>query len=227
MSGLFKFFKSSIGAKVVMAITGILMVAWLFFHMLGNLQMFSGPQKMNDYAYFLQHTLGNVIWFMRFGMLAVIVLHITSAFRLTALNSKARPVRYVHEQKYSASSYASRTMIYSGIIVLAFLIYHLLQFTVGSVQSENFRLVTENGHHDAYRMVLKGFQNVMVAGFYIVAQILLANHASHGISSFFQSMGFNSKKYSGLIKVAGPVIAYTIFIGFISVPLGVLIGVIQ
>lgn len=227
MSGLLKFFKSSIGAKAVMAVTGILMVGWLVAHMAGNLQMFAGPEKMNAYAYFLKHTMGNMLWFARLGLLGIILLHIWAALRVTTLNSQARPVRYVHSPKHSASSYASRTMIYSGVIVAAFLVYHLLHFTVGAVQSEHFSHVTASGHHDAYRMVVGGFQNVLVAVFYILAQILLANHTSHGISSFFRSMGWNSKKYQGFINLLGPAIAYTIFLGFISVPLGVLFGVIK
>ncbi len=220
---------SSVGAKFVMAISGILMLVWLFLHMAGNLQMFLGADTFNAYAYFLKHDVmfGKLIWLMRGGLLLIIGLHIWSAVRLTALNSAARPVGYVANQHHSASSYASRTMIWSGAIVLAFLIYHLLHFTIGFIQPDHFLLKTAAGHHDAYRMALLGFQHPIVTGFYVFAQVLLAMHLSHGVSSFFQTMGWNNGKYQALWKQAGPVISVVLFLGFLSVPIGVLLGIIK
>jgi succinate dehydrogenase / fumarate reductase cytochrome b subunit len=227
MSGIIKFARSSLGAKVVMAVTGLLMYGWLVMHMLGNLQMFAGPAKMNGYAFFMKNTMGNILWLMRFGTLGIIVLHNWSAVRLSSMNAAARPVRYVHEPSYSASTYASRTMIWSGLIIAVFLVYHIMHFTVGIAHPEHFKHLTPQGHHDAYRMVVSGFSNIMISGFYILAQLLLASHAAHGLSSLFQSLGVNSKKYSTTIKMLGPAISYAIFLGFIAVPVGVLVGIIR
>lgn len=212
-----------------MAITGVLMVGWLILHMAGNLQMFLGPKAMNEYAYYLKHDImvGKLVWLMRLGLLTAVVLHIWSAYRLTVLNHNARPVRYVANQHHSASNYASRTMAWSGLIVLAFLIYHLLHFTVGSIQPQHFVLQTANGHHDVYRMVILGFQQPIVAGFYVLAQVLLAIHLSHGVSSFFQSLGWNNEKYQPVIAQVGPTVSGILCLGFISVPICVWLGILK
>lgn len=229
VSGLSRFLKSSIGAKIVMAVTGVLMVLWLVLHMAGNLQMFLGPKAMNAYAYYLKHDImvGKLLWLFRLGLLTMVVLHIWSAYRVTLNNQNARPMPYVANHHHSASSYASRTMIWSGVIVLAFLIYHLLHFTMGSIQSQHFALQTADGHHDVYRMVILGFQQPMVAWFYILAQVLLAFHLSHGVSSFFQSLGWNNEKYQPLIAQIGPTVSGLLCLGFISVPICVLLGILK
>lgn len=229
MSGLSRFLKSSVGAKIIMAVTGLAMVGFIVIHMAGNLQMFIGPKAMNSYAYYLKHDImmSKIVWLTRFGLLGAVILHIWSASRLTMLNKMARPVEYAANQHHSASSYASRTMFWSGMIVGAFLVYHLLHFTLGTIQSQHHALQTASGHHDVYRMVILGFQQPVVAGFYVLAQVLLAIHLSHGISSFFQSMGWNSHTYKVQIKTVGPLISGLICLGFLSVPLSVMLGIIK
>lgn len=229
VSGLSRFMKSSVGAKYTMAITGFLMLGWLFLHMSGNLQMFLGPKAMNEYAHFLKHNIlvGKVLWPMRFGLLLIIVLHIWAASRLTMLNQEARPVSYVANQHHSASSYASRTMIWSGAIVLAFLVYHLLHFTIGQIQPQHYALKTSTGHHDVYQMALLGFKHPIVTGFYVLAQVMLAMHLSHGVSSFFQTIGWNNGKYQALWKKVGPAVSLILCLGFLSVPVSVLLGIIK
>lgn len=229
MSGLSRFLKSSVGAKVVMAFTGFAMFGFIVIHMAGNLQMFLGPKAMNSYAYYLKHDImmSKIVWLVRLGLLASVVLHIWAASRLTMLNKMARPVDYSANQHHSASSFASRTMIWTGMIVLAFLLYHLMHFTLGVIQPQHFALQTSAGHHDVYRMTLLGFQQPVVAGFYVLAQVLLAFHLSHGISSFFQSLGWNSHTYKGPIKQVGPLVSAVICLGFLSVPFCVLLGILK
>ncbi len=226
MSGLIRFWRSSIGAKVTMAITGIFIVFFLIAHMLGNLQMFVGPEAVNSYAYFLKHKIGKFLWVMRGGLLLAIVLHIWAAIRVTIHNREVGGSRYA-VQNYSASTYASRTMIWGGIILFTFIVYHILHFTVGLIKPEFYNVKTAEGLHDVYRMTVLGFQNPWIAGWYILAQIFLWMHLKHGISSFFQTMGWNSRKYRGVVNALGPILSTIICLGFISVPLAVQLGIIQ
>lgn len=226
MTGFVKFLKSSVGAKIVMAVTGLMLLGFIVIHLAGNLNMYFGPKAMNDYALFLKRDVGKALWIARLGLLAAVVLHIGSAIRLAQLNRQARPVRYQNPH-YSASSYASRTMVWSGVIVLSFLLYHLLHFTFGVVQHDHYILKTAQGHHDVYRMVILGFKSVVVSGFYILAQVLLAFHLSHGISSFFQSLGLNNEKYRDSLKKVGPAFATVTALGYISIPVSVLLGLLK
>jgi len=225
MTGLTRFIKSSLGAKFVMATTGIALVGFLVVHLAGNFNMFLGQKAMNDYALFLKRDVGKALWLLRFGLLGAVLLHILSAIRLVALNSEAKPQRYAVEN-YKSSTYASRTMRWSGLIVLSFIIYHLLHFTLGVTNPEHFALEWK-GHHDVYNMTVLGFQNVIVSGFYIIAQVLLAMHLSHGISSLFQSLGLNNSSYRDFFKKVGPAIATALCIGFVSIPISVLLGFIK
>lgn len=212
-----------------MAVTGFIMVGFVVLHMAGNLQMFLGPDAMNSYGYYLKHDvmMGKLLWVVRIALLASIVLHIWAATRLTLLNREARPVGYVANVHHATSNYASRTMVWSGVIVLAFVVYHLLHFTLGAIQPQHFALQTSAGRHDVYRMTLLGFRQPIVAGFYILAQVLLAFHLSHGISSFFQSFGWNKGSYRSLINKIGPIASVLILLGFISVPIAVQLGIIK
>ncbi|HAA57675.1 MAG TPA: hypothetical protein DCE42_23105 [Myxococcales bacterium] len=226
MKGLTRFATSSVGAKVMMAISGILVLGFLVVHMAGNLQMHISADAMNTYAYNLKHKLLPLVWATRIGLLGLIGVHIWAAYRVTTLNLDARPVGY-SSPKYNASTYASRTMRWSGVILFAFIVYHILHFTAGVTNPEHFAMHTPDKMHDVYRMVVLGFQQPFVALFYIIAQVLLAMHLSHGISSFFQTMGWNNTSYQNLIKRVGPAISVVLCLGFISVPLGVLLGIIK
>lgn len=228
MNGLIRFITSSIGAKIAMAVSGFLLLGFLVVHMAGNLQMYMGPDAINTYAYKLKHDLLPLTWGTRLGLLAMVGIHIWAAFRVTTLNTEARPVTYAN-QKHNASTYASRTMAMSGVIVFAFIVYHLAHFTIGVTNPEHFAMMTDGPKkmHDVYRMTVLGFQQPLVTGFYIVAQVLLAMHLSHGISSFFQTMGWNNGAYQKLIKRIGPVFSTLLCLGFLSVPLGVLFGLIK
>ena len=222
MSWVSRTIGSSIGAKAVMAITGLLMVGFVIAHMAGNLLIFAGQEAFNDYAATLQ-SLGALLWVARIGLLAAVVAHVASAIRLNQLNPAARPVKY-RVIKPSVSSYATRTMKYSGYILFAFIVYHLLHFTLGVTDAEIYKM-KEAG--DVYGMVIAGFQQPLVSASYIVAMILLSQHLSHGVSSVFQSLGWNHPKYNGMIQSIGPAVGSIVALGFLSIPVAVLAGMVS
>src|SRR5580700_1656579 len=177
------FWASTVGKKIVMAVTGILMFAFVIGHLLGNLQVFEGPAKLNAYGAFL-HSIGELLWPVRAILLIAIALHIIATVQLGLRNKRARPVGY-SVKKAIASSYASRTMYWSGPIVLAFIIFHLLQFTAGYIHPESQFI-----EGDVYHNVVAGFSVWWVSVWYIIAVSLLGFHLRHGLWSMFQSLGY-------------------------------------
>ncbi len=216
---------SSIGSKVLVALTGIALVLFVLVHMIGNLQMFIGQEAMNNYAVTLRK-FGALLWVFRLGLVGIALVHVFMALRLKLQNRAARPVRYSSNHTVQATL-ASRTMVISGLIILTFAVYHLLHFTLGVTHPEHFALHDAQGRHDVYNMVVYGFQNVLVSGFYVIAMLLLFSHLSHGAASFFQSLGWNSPKCKTAIERFGAVVAWLVCLGFVSVPLGVLVGLIK
>ncbi|MFM8979709.1 MAG: succinate dehydrogenase cytochrome b subunit [Planctomycetia bacterium] len=222
---LSKAFKTTIGAKTLMALTGLALLGFVLVHMLGNLQIFLGRDALNGYAAQLQ-SLGGLLWVARGGLLAVLVVHVAMAIRLTRANRMARPVAYVSAQP-QVTCYAARTMLMSGLIVLAFAAYHLLHFTLGVTHPQHHALTTVLGGktvHDVYSMVVLGFREVPVALGYLVAQALLALHLSHGASSLFQSLGVTHPTLKALQSRAGPALALLIFAGNASIVLACWLG---
>lgn len=213
------FYQSVIGKKVVMAVTGFVLSGFVLGHMVGNLQVFQGPAKLNHYAEMLQ-SLGGLLWFVRFVLFLSAVMHVTAAFQLWRLKNEARPQAYV-KKAHIATTYAARTMIWSGPIVLAFLVYHILHFTTGQAMGEQFI------KGDVYHNVVVGFQNPAVSFFYIIANILLAIHLYHGVWSMFQSLGVNHPKYTPKLKTLAKVYGWVIGIGNVSMPLAVLVGLVK
>lgn len=225
MGRLSKAFASSIGMKWLMALSGIALVGFVVVHMMGNLLVFLGPEKLNAYAVGLREMPLQLLWVARAVLLVAVLVHIFSAVRLTNLNRAARPERYAM-RKPVASTYASRTMMMGGLILLAFIIYHLAHFTFGVVSPDQFEVHDAQGRHDVYRMVVLGFRNPLIAGSYVLAMIPLALHLSHGASSFFQSLGLSHPKYDAIFRGLGPFLATIIFIGNVSMPIAVLGGLI-
>jgi succinate dehydrogenase / fumarate reductase, cytochrome b subunit len=203
-----------------MAVTGAMMFAFVVGHMLGNLQMFEAPEHINAYGHFL-HNLGELLWIERGILLLAIALHITATIQLALRSSAARPVGYSRRQAIN-SSYASRTMYWSGPIVLAFIIFHLLQFTAGYLHPHATFV-----EGDVYANVVAGFQVWWVSAWYIFAMILLGLHLSHGLWSMFQSVGLAHPRNSVLIKNAARAIATLIVLGYISIPISVLLGFVK
>ena len=225
MSWFSKYARSSIGAKQIMALTGLGMVLFLIIHMLGHLGMFAGQHAYNTYADKLQ-SLGALKWIARGGLVVIVVVHILTALRLVAINRAARPVNYA-VYKPVVTSTAARYMATTGLIILAFIIFHLLHFTLGEVQPAVQHLVDKEGHHDVYTAFVVAFKTPALFAIYAVSMFLLLLHLSHGSSSWLQSLGLRHPKYSpGLDKFAWGLTA-VLFIGFMAPPTAVLLGMIK
>jgi len=225
MSWVQNFAKSSIGAKVVMALSGLVIVGFVLGHMLGNLQIFLGPDALNSYAANL-HALPLLLWGTRIVVGLAVLLHIASGLRLVLMNQAARPEKYA-KKSYVRASFASRTMRLSALVLLAFIVYHLLHFTLGVTNPADKAHVDALGRPDVYKMVILGFSNPVIAITYVIAMLLLGLHLSHGASSMFQSLGLHHPKYNGFIDKIGPALAGIIVVGNCSMPLAVLFGCIQ
>jgi succinate dehydrogenase / fumarate reductase, cytochrome b subunit len=222
------FFKSSLGKKYIMALTGVGLFIFVVGHMLGNLQIFLGPESINRYGSFLQ-SLGELLWVARITLIVIVLLHIWSAVKLSAENRAARPVGYGNYVP-KGSSYASRTMLMSGLIIAAFIIYHLLHFTVQAPVNGtgvNFTQLEDESHrHDVYRMMVLGFRVWYVSLFYIIGMVLLSLHLSHGVSAMFQSLGLRNRGWQPFIKGFARFIAIVLLIGYCSIPIAVLTGLV-
>ncbi|HTJ43610.1 MAG TPA: succinate dehydrogenase cytochrome b subunit [Kofleriaceae bacterium] len=224
MSWFIAYVRSSIGAKTIMAVTGLLMVLFAIVHMVGHLQMFGGQDMYNAYAHFLQ-SLWEVKWPVRAGLLGVFVVHIASALRLVWLNKQARPVAYKVYRPKSANL-AGRTMAWTGIVILAFIVFHLVHFTFGLVGHEHYVLRDPLDHPDVYSNFVYSFQNPIVYATYFVAILLLSIHLSHGASAWLQSLGLRHPKYPWTDKI-GPVLTWTLFVGYMLPPTACLLNIIK
>ena len=216
------FMRSSLGLKIVMALTGIVLFGFVIGHMIGNLQVYLGPEVFNGYAASLR-ALGHgmLLWIARAGLLVAVGLHIWSAWRLTLMNSAARPVGY-REVERRESTYASRTMRWSGVILLLFIVYHLLHFTIG-VHAVHPQFVPG----DAYHNFVTGFQNPLVSGFYVLAMLALGLHLYHGAWSFMQTLGLSHPRYDHLRYAFAALVTLVILAGNISFPVAVLTGYVH
>jgi succinate dehydrogenase / fumarate reductase cytochrome b subunit len=220
MSSARAFLSSSIGKKIVMAVTGAALFGFVVAHMVGNLQVFLGREAMNAYAVFLREVLhGAGLWIARAGLLAAVALHIWAATSLTLANRAARPQDY-RQRADLASSYASRTMRWSGVIVALFVVYHLMHLTWGNAHPD-FR------HGDVYHNFIVGFQQPLVSFFYIVATIGLGLHMWHGVWSMMQTLGLNHPRYNALRKGFAVLITLVVVLGNISFPVAVLTGLLH
>jgi succinate dehydrogenase / fumarate reductase, cytochrome b subunit len=219
-------YRSSIGRKMIVAITGAILMLFVIGHLLGNLQIFLGPRWINDYAQHLRD-LGPLLWLVRIVLLVSVLLHIYFTILLAIENRRARPRAYLKKQNVKAS-FASRHMVVSGLLVLAFIIFHLLHFT-GRKFDPHFPLLKNDplNHYDVYSMMVYGFQNVYVSGFYIIGLFLLTLHLTHGASSFLQSLGLNDKKLTPRLAFGARVFAWLLFIGYSSIPLAILMGLVK
>ncbi len=220
-------FGSSVGKKYVMAVSGGVLFLFVLGHLVGNLQIFLGPEAINRYGHFLQSNL-EIIWPARLLLLLMLGLHVWSAIRLSAENRAARPIGYGQYQPVG-SSYASRTMLMSGIIIFIFVVYHLLHYTVQvkyvNLTGQNFADFKDpEQRHDVFKMMVAGFSNGWVSGFYILGMGLLCLHLSHGVSSMFQSLGWKNKAYGPILDRTARVVAGLVFLGYTSIPVAILLG---
>ena len=219
-----RFYEAPIGKKAVMAITGVMLVGYVFAHLLGNLQIYSSdPEQINRYAAFLHNPSNAVaLWAARSVLLLAVVLHIIAAVQLWLQNRAARPVGYVKKADVP-TSYAARTMIWSGPIVAAFVVFHVLHLTAGAVVP--LRELGPNMPDVRYN-VITGFSNPWISGFYILAMILLCLHLYHGIWSMFQSVGISHPRYTPMLKKAAAVLSILVAVGNCSIPIAVLAGLL-
>jgi len=225
MNGYLRGFTTTVGTKFLVGLTGTLLVLFVIGHLLGNLQIYLGPDAINNYAEFLKSKPGP-LWAVRFGLLAILVVHITGIAKLTLANRAARPRAYAVQHPVQSTLF-SRTMVMSGVILLAFIAYHLAHFTIGLAHPEYFHLVDSEGRHDVFSMMVLGFQNPLIAGAYILAMGLLGMHLAHGILSVFQTMGWNRPRLKPMLEAGGRLLALLIVLGNISIPLVCLLGWIR
>lgn len=225
MSWFVKFWRSAIGQKAVMAVTGIILFGFVLAHMLGNLKLYAGPEAMNKYGEWLRVVgtpglpEGGALWFMRVVLLVAVILHIWSAWALTQRNRRARPHDY-KRRDYAAASYASRTMRWGGILVALFIVYHILHFTTGQAHPS-----FEAGR--PYQNLVAGFSITWVALFYIAANLALGLHLYHGLWSMFQSLGWNNPRFNAWRRHFATAFAVIITVGNISFPIAVMTGLVR
>jgi succinate dehydrogenase / fumarate reductase cytochrome b subunit len=225
MNIITRLFKSSIGKKYVMAVTGCLLFGFVIVHLLGNLQIYLGPDAINAYAALLQ---GNklILWSFRIGLGGLVLLHVTTAAALAVENRSARPVAYLNS-KPPYSSVAARTMVLSGSIIFVFIVFHILHFTAGLAQPDVMHFTDPKGRHDVYKMMILGFSNPWVSAIYLTGMTLLYLHLSHGIGSFFQSLGLKNRHYGEIILGFSQGAALLIFLGNCSIPIAILTGILH
>lgn len=218
MSWLSRFFRSTVGAKIVMGATGFVLYGFVIFHMAGNLQAWEAAEKLDAYGAMLKQVT-EVLWGVRLALVVALGAHVWSAMRLVQISRAARPEAYRKKTNLAANA-ASLTMKFTGPILLIFIVYHLLHFTVGSAHPD-FR------HEGVFHNVVVGFSNPLVAGFYILSMLCLAPHLAHGGYSMLRSLGLESEGWSRIVRLASRAFAAIVVIGNISIPLGVLVGFIH
>ena len=223
-------YSTAVGKKYVMAISGIVMMGFVLFHMIGNLKMYLGATDLNQYAEFLRMLLyplapkGAVLWILRGGLIVMLIAHLHSAWSLTVLNRQARPVKYQSRRDYEVANFASRTMRWSGMIVLSFLIWHILDLTIGVTNT-----IGTDGTFvkaEVYENVVRSFQRWPVAVFYILANLMLGTHLFHGAWSIFQSLGWNNPRFNAWRRSFATAFATIIVVGNVSFPIAVLAGIV-
>jgi succinate dehydrogenase / fumarate reductase cytochrome b subunit len=219
MSRLRLLWNSSVGKKMVMAITGLIWVAYLVTHMLANLLVFQGPGKINAYSAFL-HGTGGALWAARLVLIVALVLHVVAAIQLSARQQEARPVGYAAGRKPQVSTVASRTMRWGGALILVFLVFHILHFTVGSAHPTFIE-------GDPYHNVATGFHNLVVVIFYLIVMALVGLHLYHGLWSSGRSLGVAQPSPQPLQRSLAMVLALLIWLGFSVIPIAVYAGVVK
>jgi succinate dehydrogenase / fumarate reductase cytochrome b subunit len=216
------FFSRSIGKKLVVAVSGVVLLGFVTGHMVGNLQVFIGQEALNRYAAFLQG-LGELLWVIRGFMALMLILHVWFAVQLKLENWAARPKRYEHNDTVQATL-SSRTMIWTGLLIASFATYHLLHFTFVSTDP---RLAELRHSHDIYSMVILGFQQPLISIFYIIMMFALVYHLSHAVRSMFQTLGLNNEHYDGGLRFIALAWATILFVGYTAIPAAVLLDILK
>ena len=220
------FYRSAVGKKYVMAVTGVIMMGFVFAHMVGNLKMYMGAEEMNHYGEFLRALAypivprSGALWILRLALIASLILHVHATYALTMMNRRSRPTKYQSERDYVAATFAARSMRWTGVIVLLFIVYHLLDLTFGPA-NPNFQQAMP------YENTIASFKRWPVALFYIVANLALGVHLYHGAWSLFQSVGWNRRRFNPWRRTFATAFAAIIVAGNVSFPLAVMTGVLK
>ena len=217
--------QTSIGKKVLMALTGLMLSGFIVGHLLGNLTIFFGPDLINSYAHHLME-LKPLLWVARITLLGLVTIHIVTAICLTIKNKKARPVDYAKKENQT-TSVGARTMAMTGMVILAFIIFHLMHFTFRVTHPEISNSLDAHGHRDVFKMVVMSFQRPELAFGYVAALTLLFLHLSHGLWSLFQSLGLLGERSLPIAKKISCAIAFILYLAYISIPLTCYFGVIK
>jgi succinate dehydrogenase / fumarate reductase, cytochrome b subunit len=227
------YLNSTVGQKLIVAVTGLSLVTFVLFHMIGNLKMFSGRESINDYAYFLKHSMGALIWVARAGLLGTFTLHLFLTIRLKLKSKAARPVGY-YMQKSAQATPQSKVMLSTGIVIAAFTVFHLAHYTFAWIHPvevngvmKNYLELEHNGKHDVYNMVIAGFSTPWLSVIYIVTQLLLFVHLSHGIQSSLQTLGLTGKRFMPAARLGGYALAGTILAGNIAIIVAIWAGYLK
>lgn len=210
-------FQTSLGKKYIMAVTGLGMVGYVVIHMIGNLTIYAGPDVINTYAEKL-HQMVPLLWGFRIALLALFLAHICTGTMLYLENRRARPIRYAKKSNVK-TSFPAETMIWSGLLLGIFVIYHLLHFTLRVTNPEISNFIDITGRPDVFAMVALSFTRVSISLVYIMAMIILLLHLYHGIQSIFQSLGANVEKTLPIIEKGGRAAAFVLLLGFSSIPI--------
>ncbi len=218
--------QNMVGRKIVMSVTGLAMVIFVIIHLLGNTSLFSGPDGINAYGKLL-HSLGAFLWLVRLTMLSTLCLHIFFGIHLTLENRAAKPQRYAVRKDLSATL-AGRNMIWTGLLIAIYLVYHLLHFTLEIIYPglSAYQNPDAAGRPDIFMMVVLSFRNISIASLYVLAMGALTLHLSHGIQSMFQTLGLNNEKTLPAVIKIGTIAAMIIFLGYISIPVSIFAGLV-
>ena len=205
-----------------MALSGVMLLGFVIGHLLGNLLVFAGPGALNGYAAKLRH-LGPWLWVARGGLLAALIMHVGSAIALSRENRAARPVGY-RQLRARETTFAARTMGWSGALMALYLLYHLLHFTFRAAHPKLTQGIDAQGHADVYAMVIVSFQQPLISLVYILSMGVLWLHLRHGIASTFQTLGLNTARTMPRWEWIGRIMSMAIFLGYVAIPLAVLAG---
>ena len=216
---------TSLGSKVLIALSGLVLAGFVVFHMLGNLQVFQGPDALNAYAALLRD-MPIALWTVRLTLLAIVAGHIAFSVRLAIDNHRARPVGYV-THRYRRASLASRTMALTGTLLALFIVFHLVHLTAGWLDPSVHNRLDVRGHRDVFGNVVHAFQNPLLVVIYLVAQAALGLHLSHALSGSFQTLGMEHPMLDRLFRGAGPLIAIVVVVGNVAIVLAIAFGLVH
>jgi succinate dehydrogenase / fumarate reductase cytochrome b subunit len=221
------FYRSTIGKKVIMGVTGLIGIGFVILHVAGNLQAFEGASKLNSYSAALHGPLNELLWVLRVVLIAAVILHVTMAYQLTRRTAAARPIGYEHREP-QVSTLAARTMTWGGVLLLVFIVFHILHFTTETFDPGHAAgMVDIHGDHDVYANIVASFHVPWVAAFYIVAMMALGLHLYQGAWSSIRTLGYAKASKHPLHRRIALVVAVAIWLGFTLVPVGVISGVIH